>query len=100
MRTPSIRLVGRGAGFFLTLGLVEHRDTVRIVTTALVDGTGAPRDNGCVPGDARVDVTAPDDAAVRDWSSVRWVVAVARTPASPGSRGRARGRRSPRTTRG
>ncbi|MEU6167999.1 beta-galactosidase [Streptomyces tanashiensis] len=77
--TPSIRLVGSGTGFFLTLGLVAHRDTVRIVTTALVDGTGAPRDNGCVPGDARVDVTAPDDAAVRDWSSARWVVAVARS---------------------
>ncbi|MFF9852539.1 alpha-amylase family protein [Streptomyces litmocidini] len=77
--SPSIRLVGRGAGFFLTLGLVEHRDTVRIVTTALVDGTGDPRDNGCAAGDARVDVSAPDDATVRDWSSARWVAAVARS---------------------
>ncbi|MFE0698885.1 beta-galactosidase [Streptomyces sp. NPDC058872] len=77
--SPSIRLVGRGAGFFLTLGLVEHRDAVRIVTTALVDGTGEPEDNGCAPGDARVDVSAPDDATVRAWSSARWVAAVARS---------------------
>ncbi|WP_435971629.1 beta-galactosidase [Streptomyces sp. Qhu_M48] len=76
---PSVRLVGRGAGFFLTLGLVEHRDTVRIVTTALVDGTGRPRDNGCASGDAAVDVTAPVDAVVRAWSSPRWVAAVARS---------------------
>ncbi|MFC9595090.1 beta-galactosidase [Streptomyces sp. NPDC056944] len=77
--SPSIRLVGRGAGFFRTLGLIEHRDTVRIVTTALVDGTGTPVDNGCAPGDGRVDVSAPDDAAVRAWSSARWVTAVARS---------------------
>lgn len=77
--TPAIRLVARGAGFFLTLPLVEHRDTVRIVTTALVDGTGDPDDNGCAPADARTDVAAPDDALVRDWSSARWVVAVARS---------------------
>ncbi|MEU7516054.1 hypothetical protein AB0B13_29215 [Streptomyces sp. NPDC042898] len=77
--SPSIRLVGRAAGFFLTLGLVEHRDQVRIVTTALVDGTGDPDDNGCAPGDAKVDVRNPDDAMVRDWSSSRWVAAVARS---------------------
>ncbi|MER7952198.1 beta-galactosidase [Streptomyces sp. NPDC096079] len=77
--SPSIRLVGRAAGFFLTLGLIEHRDSVRIVTTALVDGTGTPVDNGCAPGDARVDVSSPDDGAVRDWSSARWVAAVARS---------------------
>ncbi|MBP2580341.1 hypothetical protein J3A78_000819 [Streptomyces sp. PvR006] len=77
--SPSIRLVSRGAGFFLTLPLVEHRDTVRIVTTALVDGTGDPVDNGCAPADARTDVDGPDDALVRDWSSARWVVAVARS---------------------
>ncbi|MEF9881272.1 hypothetical protein [Streptomyces sp. P9-A4] len=77
--SPSVRLVARGAGFFLTLPLVEHRDTVRIVTTALVDGTGDPADNGCSPGDARTDVSAPADAAVRGWSSARWVVAVARS---------------------
>ncbi|MFC9388753.1 hypothetical protein DEJ44_02120 [Streptomyces venezuelae] len=77
--TPSIRLVARGVGFFLTLPLVEHRDTVRIVTTALVDGTGEPRDNGCSAADARTDLAAPDDATVRDWSSARWVVAVARS---------------------
>ncbi|MET9676230.1 beta-galactosidase [Streptomyces sp. NPDC006482] len=77
--SPSIRLVGRAAGFFVTLGLIEHRDEVRIVTTALVDGTGDPDDNGCAPGDARMDVRNPDDAVVRDWSSSRWVVAVARS---------------------
>ncbi len=77
--SPSIRLVGRAAGFFLTLPRVEHRETVRIVTTALVDGTGDPDDNGCTPADARTDVSAPDDAVVRDWSSARWVVAVARS---------------------
>ncbi|WP_328946221.1 beta-galactosidase [Streptomyces sp. NBC_00250] len=77
--SPSVRLVARGAGFFLTLPLVEHRDTVRIVTTALVDGTGDPVDNGCSPADARTDVAAPNDARVRDWSSARWVVAVARS---------------------
>ncbi|MFE7513006.1 beta-galactosidase [Streptomyces sp. NPDC057540] len=77
--SPAIGLVGRGAGFFRTLALVEQRDTVRIVTTALVDGTGRPRDNGCTPADARVDVAAPDDAAVRAWSSARWVTAVARS---------------------
>ncbi|MFB7542339.1 beta-galactosidase [Streptomyces zaomyceticus] len=77
--SPSLQLVARGVGFFLTLPLLEHRDTVRIVTTALVDGTGAPVDNGCSPADARTDVAAPDDALVRGWSSPRWVVAVARS---------------------
>ncbi|WP_329275658.1 beta-galactosidase [Streptomyces sp. NBC_00691] len=78
--SPSIRLVSRGAGFFLTLPLVEHRDSVRIVTTALVDGTGDPVDNGCAPADAKTDLAAaPNDALVRDWSSARWVVAVARS---------------------
>ncbi|WP_306329126.1 beta-galactosidase [Streptomyces venezuelae] len=76
---PSIRLVARGVGFFVTLPLVEHRDSVRIVTTALVDGTGDPDDNGCSAADARTDPAAPDDATVRDWSSARWVVAVARS---------------------
>ncbi|MFE9738411.1 beta-galactosidase [Streptomyces sp. NPDC006477] len=77
--SPSIRLVARGAGFFVTLPRVEHHETVRIVTTALVDGTGDPDDNGCAPADARTDVAHPDDAVVRDWSSARWVVAVARS---------------------
>ncbi|MFD9610861.1 beta-galactosidase [Streptomyces sp. NPDC059083] len=89
--SPAIGLVGRGAGYFLTLGRVEHRDTVRIVTTALVDGTGTPEDNGCAPGDARVDVSAPDDTAVRAWSSARWVTAVARSAGFTRSAGESAG---------
>ncbi|MFI8520707.1 beta-galactosidase [Streptomyces sp. NPDC085481] len=81
--TRSARLIGRGVGFFATLGLLQQRDEVHIVTTALVDGTGDPVDNGCAPGDpkavATADGSAAADRAVRAWSSTRWVVAVARS---------------------
>jgi hypothetical protein len=50
---------------------------VEIVMTSLVDGTGRPRNNGCIPADSRVDVMAPP-SAVAVWSSVRWVSRVAR----------------------
>ncbi|WP_327378046.1 beta-galactosidase [Streptomyces sp. NBC_01216] len=76
-RGDGARLIGQGVGFFATLGLVEHRDQVQITTTALVDGTGRPTDNGCAPGDSGAVGSAPD-ATVRTWSSARWVVAVAR----------------------
>ncbi|MFF2572650.1 beta-galactosidase [Streptomyces sp. NPDC058084] len=76
-RTRGARLIGQGVGFFATLGLVQHRDQVQIVTTALVDGTGRPVDSGCASGDAGKVATAPD-ATLRSWSSARWVVAVAR----------------------
>ncbi|MEU9860000.1 beta-galactosidase [Streptomyces sp. NPDC047971] len=72
------RLVGRGVAFFETLGLIHGQGNVRIVTTALVDGTGRPRDNGCRPDDAAVDVRTADERTVGGWSSARWVVAVAR----------------------
>ncbi|MFF8602139.1 beta-galactosidase [Streptomyces sp. NPDC015232] len=75
--TRSIGLVGRGVGFFRTLGLLDHGERVHVVTTALVDGTGEPRDNGCRAEDARRVGTAPD-ATLRSWSSARYVVAVAR----------------------
>lgn len=80
----SARLIGRGVGFFATLGLLDHREAVHLVTTALVDGTGRPVDNGCAPGDAEAvaaavrSPAAGTDAAVRAWSSPRWVAAVAR----------------------
>ncbi|WP_370409874.1 beta-galactosidase [Streptomyces fradiae] len=75
--TRAIRLVGRGVGFFRTLGLLDHGARVRVVTTALVDGTGRPVDNGCRAGDPRR-VGAASDATLRSWSSTRYVVAVAR----------------------
>ncbi|MEV0450959.1 beta-galactosidase [Streptomyces sp. NPDC050600] len=83
--TRSARLIGRGVGFFVTLGLLDHRPGVHLVTTALVDGTGDPVDNGCGPGDARTVAAAvaggapAADDAVRSWSSPRWVAAVARS---------------------
>ncbi|MCT4354019.1 beta-galactosidase [Streptomyces sp. Je 1-79] len=76
--TDSARLVGRGVAFFETIGMIQHQSNVVLVSTALVDGTGKPRDNECRPGDAAVDVRAPDERTVRDWSSTRWVTAVAR----------------------
>ncbi|MFC8275632.1 hypothetical protein ACFUJR_24465 [Streptomyces sp. NPDC057271] len=76
--TDPARLVGRGVAFFETIGLVQRQSNVVLVSTALVDGTGAPGDNGCAPADAAVDVDAPDEATVRSWSSTRWVAAVAR----------------------
>ncbi|MFJ3583228.1 beta-galactosidase [Streptomyces sp. NPDC090127] len=72
------RLVGRGVAFFETLGMMHPQENVVLVSTALVDGTGSPRDNACAPTDADVDVQAPDEAVVRSWSSTRWLVAVAR----------------------
>ncbi|MFJ3903925.1 beta-galactosidase [Streptomyces sp. NPDC090025] len=71
------RLIGRGIGLFRVLGLIGHGDRVHVVTTALVDGTGSPVDNGCSPADPARLPTA-SDATVRAWSSARWVVAVAR----------------------
>ncbi|MEV6327773.1 beta-galactosidase [Streptomyces sp. NPDC051909] len=75
--TRAIGLVGRGVGFFRTLGLLDHGEQVRVVTTALVDGTGRPSDNGCRPDDPSRVGTA-SDATLRAWSSTRYVVAVAR----------------------
>ncbi|MFD4371286.1 beta-galactosidase [Streptomyces sp. NPDC058486] len=71
------RLMARGAGFFLTVEQVRKDGEVHIVPTSLVDGTGAPRDSGCEPRDAAVDVRAPDSSVPRTWSSVRWVTAIA-----------------------
>ncbi|MFD3944370.1 beta-galactosidase [Streptomyces sp. NPDC058579] len=76
--TESGRLVGRGVAFFETIGMIHRQDDVVLVSTALVDGTGTPRDNACAPSDASVDIDAPDELTVRAWSSTRWVVAVAR----------------------
>ena len=70
------RLLGRGVGFFKTLDQIKPRDSVQIVTTALVDGTGKPANNPCAPADAEVDIWT--NMAVRDWSSTRWVSHIAR----------------------
>lgn len=70
-------LLARGAGFFRTVGLVRKDGEVHIVPTSVVDGTGEPRNNGCAPDDARIDVQAPPSAVPRTWSSVRWVTAIA-----------------------
>jgi hypothetical protein len=73
-------LISRGAGFFRTIGLIEHQHTVQLVSTALVDGSGTPRNNTCRPADSTVtpDALAPDpEARVRTWSSVRWISRIA-----------------------
>ncbi|MEU8527326.1 MULTISPECIES: beta-galactosidase [Streptomyces] len=71
-------LLGRGAGFFTTLGGVRKLDNVRPVSTALVDGTGTSPDSGCRPEDDRVNIHASKNSAIRDWSSVRWISAIAK----------------------
>ncbi|MDC2953994.1 beta-galactosidase [Streptomyces gilvifuscus] len=73
-------LISRGAGFFRTIGLIQHRRTVQLVSTALVDGSGTPRNNACRPSDGSVvpDAVAPGaEARVRAWSSVRWISRIA-----------------------
>ncbi|MFJ9723874.1 beta-galactosidase [Streptomyces sp. NPDC101209] len=73
-------LVSRGAGFFRTIGLIQHRRTVQLVSTALVDGSGTPRNNACRPEDRAVTPDAPTPAAearARTWSSVRWIARIA-----------------------
>ena len=79
-QTANGGLISRGAGFFRTIGLVQHRPTVQLVSTALVDGSGTPRNNGCQPADSTVvpDALAPGaEARVRAWSSVRWISRIA-----------------------
>ncbi|MFJ9903405.1 beta-galactosidase [Streptomyces sp. NPDC101152] len=79
-QTANGGLISRGAGFFRTIGLVQHRPTVQLVSTALVDGSGTPRNNGCQPSDGTVvpDALAPGaEARVRAWSSVRWISRIA-----------------------
>ncbi|MBN0048225.1 beta-galactosidase [Streptomyces actuosus] len=75
-------LLSRGAGFYRTIGLIDHRPGVQLVSTALVDGSGTPRNNACRPSDRAVDLDAlargrgPEDR-VRAWSSVRWISRIA-----------------------
>jgi hypothetical protein len=72
-------LLGLGAGFFKTIPFVTERANVEIVATSLVNGSGMPRNNGCTPADGKVDVLAdPPDPTIFDWSSVRWIVNIAR----------------------
>lgn len=71
-------LMGLGVGFFKTLGYLHGRKNVYAVPTSLVDGSGNPRNNGCTQSDEAVDMFAVPDTAIRRWSSVRWVAAVAR----------------------
>ncbi|MEU6276988.1 beta-galactosidase [Streptomyces populi] len=73
-------LISRGAGFFRTVALIRHRRDVQLVSTALVDGSGTPRDNACRPSDTNVTPDAPtpaQEARVRAWSSVRWIARIA-----------------------
>lgn len=76
--TADSRLIALGAGFYLTLGQVRDRRNVQIVPTSLVDGTGEPRNNGCLPSDRQVDVLAPSRQVQDQWSSTRWVSRIAR----------------------
>ncbi|MFE7955691.1 hypothetical protein [Streptomyces sp. NPDC057413] len=75
-------LVGRGSAYFRTIPMILHHGNVQLVSTALVDGSGTPRNNVCRPQDAAVDVRAlatgsgPADL-VGTWSSVRWVARIA-----------------------
>jgi hypothetical protein len=71
-------LVALAAGFYRTLGQIRDRRNVQIVPTSLVDGTGVPRNNGCAPGDHRVDVLAPSRQVRTHWSSMRWISRIAR----------------------
>ncbi|MET7619747.1 beta-galactosidase [Streptomyces sp. NPDC005408] len=71
------QLVSRGTAYFRTLQQVGPRRNVQMVSTALVDGSGMPRNNGCAAEDATVDVRNRDSAEARRWSSVRWVAAIA-----------------------
>lgn len=73
-------LISRGAGFFRTIALIDHRPNVQLVSTALVDGSGTPRNNACQAADTSVTPDALDPAAqsrVRAWSSVRWISRIA-----------------------
>ncbi|ALV31236.1 beta-galactosidase [Streptomyces sp. CdTB01] len=71
-------LIGRGVGYFKTIEQIRPGKDVQIVTTSLVNGTGAPRANGCRPTDAAVRLDSSSDVRVRRWSSARWVTAIAR----------------------
>ncbi|MFC4472677.1 beta-galactosidase [Streptomyces xiangluensis] len=74
----STNLTGRGAAFFTTIGHVQPRRNVQIVSTALVDGSGIPANNACRREDAGIRIDSDgDDAEVRTWSSVRWVSRIA-----------------------
>ncbi|TQJ91462.1 beta-galactosidase [Streptomyces sp. SLBN-31] len=78
--TADAGLISRGAGFFRTIGLIEHRRTVQLVSTALVDGSGTPRNNTCRPADGAVTpdaLTRGTEARARTWSSVRWISRIA-----------------------
>ncbi|QKW09739.1 beta-galactosidase [Streptomyces sp. NA04227] len=74
-------LLGEGAGFSRTIGRIQHQDNVQIVSTALVDGSGIPRDNVCRPEDKSVGLDGRTHngrpAAVENWSSVRWIARIA-----------------------
>jgi hypothetical protein len=72
------RLIALGAGYFTTLGRIRDRENVYVVATSLVDGTGEPKDNGCAPADRWVNIMSPPEQVPGDWSSMRWVIRVAR----------------------
>ncbi|MGI5518872.1 beta-galactosidase [Streptomyces sp. CA-106131] len=71
--TVSPNLLGAGAGFFKTIPLLKEHTNVEIVSTALVDGSGNPRNNGCAPTDSKVDILAASNKEIYNWSSVRWI---------------------------
>ncbi|WP_210587743.1 beta-galactosidase [Streptomyces sp. GESEQ-35] len=85
------RLMGRGVGFFRTIDQIDHRDNVHIVSTALVDGSGNVPNNGCEPTDSAVNIYAEKNSTVRDWSSVRWVTALAKRAGFTGLGGESAG---------
>ncbi len=71
-------LLGQGTAFYRLIGMLRPRQSVEITTTALVDGSGSPRDNLCGPLPADQDLLRTGSPSVQTWSSARWVSTIAR----------------------